>query len=109
MSKKEYLCIMFLYNVTLIVEESSNSAFFNWLELFYIPNAMGSGKFISKRLLKVYNSPNEGTTYCLQFIAENMGNYEAYKQNFETKIETELQSKFANKYVSFTTLMEYLD
>jgi hypothetical protein len=100
---------MFLYNVTLIVEESSNAAFLNWLESFYVPNAMSSGNFTSNRLLKVHNSPNEGTTYCLQFIAENMGNYEAYKQNFETKIEAELQSKFANKYVSFTTLMEYLD
>ncbi|RYG07973.1 MAG: DUF4286 family protein, partial [Chitinophagaceae bacterium] len=73
---------MLLYNVTLIIEDSAVEEWLNWMQEKHIPDVLATGKFVSNRLLKVLDSPNEGVTYCAQYVAESLADYEDYQLNF---------------------------
>jgi len=100
---------MLLYNVTLIIEDAVADAWLIWMNEEHIPQVMATGKFVSNRLLKVIDSPNEGVTFCAQYVAENMGEYLDYQENFAPDLQNELNEKFKEKFVAFRTLMEYVD
>lgn len=100
---------MLLYNVTLILEDSAVEEWLVWMLNTHIPAVLNSGKFVSHRLLKVLDSPNEGTTYCVQYVAEDRAAYEDYQLHHAPALQADLQHKFENRYVAFRTLMEYID
>lgn len=74
----------------------------------HIPEVMETGMFVSYRLLHVLDSPNEGVTYCAQYVSENMENYLAYQEIFAPALQADLNEKFENQFVAFRTLMEYV-
>ncbi len=100
---------MILYNVTIIIEESIHEPWLNWMQHTHIGQVMETGCFASNRLLKVLDSPNEGITYCIQYIADTLEKYNEYKQNYAAQLQADFPAEFANKFVSFRTLMEFLD
>lgn len=99
---------MFLYNVTIIIEEAAAEEWLKYMNEFHIPEVMATGKFVSNRLLKIIDSPNEGVTYCSQYVTESLAEYEDYEQNYATKLQADLQQKFENKFVSYRSLMEFI-
>lgn len=99
---------MLLYNVTIIIEDSAANEWLQWMQETHIPEVMATGKFVSNRLLKVLDSPNEGVTYCIQYVAENITEYNDYQENFALTLQADLQVKFENKFVAFRTLMEFI-
>lgn len=99
---------MLLYNVTVIIEEDSASEWLRWMEETHIPAVMETGKFVSNRLLRVLDSPNEGVTFCTQYIAENRADYDDYQLNYAPALQAELQHQFKDKHVAFRTLMEFV-
>jgi len=99
---------MLLYNVTLIIEDRSEAAWLKWMQEEHIPEVMATGLFVSNRLLKVLDSPNEGVTYCSQYVAQTMEDYETYQAKYAPALGEELNIKFKDKLVSFRTLMEYV-
>ncbi len=100
---------MLLYNVTLIIEDTAVEEWLSWMHETHIPAVLATEKFVSHRLLKVLDSPNEGVTYCVQYVVENSSNYEDYLLNFEPALQADLQQKFENRFVAYRTLMEYTD
>ncbi|KIO78005.1 hypothetical protein TH53_06135 [Pedobacter lusitanus] len=99
---------MLLYNVTLIIEEVSAAAWLQWMQEEHIPEVMSTGLFVSNRLLRVVDSPNEGVTYCAQYVLQSIEDYNAYQLKHADSFSAELNSRFKDKYVSFATLMEYI-
>jgi len=99
---------MLLYNVTVIIEDAAAEEWLQWMQEIHIPEVMETGKFVSHRLLKVLDSPNEGVTYCTQYIAESLADYEDYQQNYAPTLQAAVQQKFENRLVSFRTLMEFV-
>jgi hypothetical protein len=81
---------MLLYNVTLIIEEAAENEWLQWMKEIHIPEVLATEKFVSNRLLKVLDSPNEGVTY------------------FAPALQAKLQIKFENRFVAFRTLMEFV-
>ena len=73
---------MFLYNVTLILEDAAAEEWLQWMQDVHIPEVMATGLFVSNRLLKVVDSPNEGVTYCTQYVVETLDNYNKYQEIF---------------------------
>jgi hypothetical protein len=100
---------MLLYNVTLIIEDAVADTWLEWMQEVHIPEVLATGMFVSSRLLKVIDSPNEGVTYCAQYVAENLENYNRYQDEFAPVLQADLNEKFANQFVAFRTLMEYVD
>lgn len=100
---------MILYNVTVIIDEGIGTEWLTWMQSVHIPRVMEAGRFVSSRLLKVLESPNEGITYCVQFIADSIESYRKYQLEYETGMLNALQAKFPNRLVSFSTTMEFVD
>jgi len=99
---------MLLYNVTSIIDDAAADRWLQWMQETHIPKVMETRKFVSYRLLKVLDSPNEGVTYCAQYVAENMEDYLEYQENFAPKLQAEVLQHFENQLVAFRTLMEYI-
>ena len=99
---------MVLYNVTIILEESIQKEWLNWMQTTHIENVMNTGCFVSHRVLKVLDSPNEGITYCVQYIADTMEKYNEYQQRFAAKLQSDFPEQFQNRFVTFRTVMEFI-
>jgi hypothetical protein len=99
---------MLLYNVTSIIEDASADRWLQWMQESHIPAVMSTGKFVSQRLLRVLDSPNEGVTYCAQYVVDNMADYLDYQANHAPALQAETAANFENQAVSFRTLMEYV-
>lgn len=99
---------MYLYNITVIVETDSAFDFLQWVNANFIDKIMQTECFVSNRFLKIVDSPNDGVSYCLQFIAETLESYSDYKENHEQTLLAQLYSQFDKKLVTFSTLMEFL-
>lgn len=99
---------MLLYNVTLIVEDASAAEWLQWMQEVHIPKVMATGLFVSNTMLKVVDSPNEGVTYCSQYVTQSKEDYDNYQQLHEPSIQEELNTRFKDKLVVFRTLMEYI-
>ncbi|MGB4775133.1 MAG: DUF4286 family protein [Daejeonella sp.] len=100
---------MILYNVTVIIDEDIQQEWLNWMRETHIPDVMATELFVSNRILKVLDSPNEGITYCIQYIADSIEKYNEYKEKFSPKLQLEVSQKFDSKLVSFRTVMEFID
>lgn len=99
---------MLLYNITYIIEDAAAAEWLLWMVEEHIPKVMSTELFVSNRLLRVLDSPNEGVTFCSQFVVEDMKEYETYQHNFAPALAEEANTRFKDKFVSFRTLMEYL-
>ncbi len=100
---------MILYNVTIILDESIHQEWLNWMRSEYIPNVMNTGYFVSNRMLKVLDSPNEGVTYCVQYIADTHDHLNEFTQKHAADLHSNLPEQFLNKFVLFDTAMEFID
>jgi hypothetical protein len=99
---------MLLYNVTFIIEDKSAVEWLLWMTEEHIPQVLATGMFVSNRLLRVIDSPNEGVTFCSQYVAQTMEDYETYQLLHAPALIEELDRRFKDKFVSFRTLMEYI-
>ena len=99
---------MLLYNITFIIDDAVADAWHQWMREEHIPNVLATGKFVSNRLLKVIDSPNEGVTFCSQYIVETMADYLEYQEIYAPQLVQELD-KFKDKMVAFRSLMEFVD
>ncbi|MCX2496363.1 DUF4286 family protein [Pedobacter sp. PF22-3] len=99
---------MFLYNVTLILDATAAEDWLQWMQDIHIPQVMATGMFVSNRLLKVVDSPNEGVTYCSQYVVETLDNYNKYQETFAPALQAELNEKYKNRFVAYRSLMEFV-
>lgn len=100
---------MILYNVTIIMDEDIHQNWLNWVNANHINDVMNTGCFVSYRTLKVLDSPNEGITYCIQYIADSLENYNEYVQKHSSRLQGDIPNQFLNKLVTFQTVMEFID
>ena len=100
---------MFIYNITVLIEESVEQEWLSWIKLNYIQTVMETGFFQSCQLLQVTDSPNEGLTYCLQFRTNEISSLQSYQSLYATQIESEHQLAFPNQLVTFSSNMKLID
>lgn len=96
---------MIVYNETYIVDDSVHLEWLEWIKAEHIAQIMGTGLFNSFNILHVLNSPNEGVTYCIQYLTDTVANYHLVEQQLQD-LHQILFSRFENKFVQFTTLMQ---
>jgi len=99
---------MFLYNVTLILEDAAAQEWLQWMQETHIPQVMATGMFVSNRLLKVVDSPNEGVTYCAQYVVDSLENYNQYQEVHAPALQAELNERYKNRFVAYRSLMEFI-
>jgi len=100
---------MIIYNDTIILDEAIHDEWLHYMKTIHIPAVMATGHFSSHRILRVIDSPNEGVTYCIQYNADNIGQFQQYYMNHLHKLQADHQQKFDEKFVIFNTLMEEME
>lgn len=99
---------MILYNITVIIDEGVEKDWLQWVRQVFIPKALSTNLLVSNRILKVLDSPNEGVTYCLQFIADNINSYNEFRDSQAPALLESHTQQFQNNAVYFSTIMEFI-
>lgn len=99
---------MYIYNVTINIEESVHDKWLDWMKTEHIPDMLKTGKFTKAIMTRVMvEEEMGGITYSVQYTApdkKSLQNY--YKENAQ-----DLRSRgkvFEGKMVTFRTELEVI-
>jgi hypothetical protein len=100
---------MVILNETVIIDPEIEAEWLSWIKTVHMPAVMATGYFENSRILNVLNSPNEGITYCLQYEASNIEEFETYKFTVGDALKSNHLKKFENKLVLFESIMQVIN
>jgi len=100
---------MIIFNDTVIVEESVHQEWLKWMQEVYIPEVMATGNFKSYQVLNVIDSPNEGVTYCIQYNAETLTDFNQFYTKHLHRLQALHNNEFKDHFVIFNTLMQTVE
>ncbi|WP_295675145.1 DUF4286 family protein [uncultured Mucilaginibacter sp.] len=100
---------MIIFNDTVIIEEAVQEKWLNWIKEVHIPSVMGTGHFKSYQILNVIDSPNEGVTYCIQYRADSIADFNQFYSKHLHRLQEAHNREFENQFVIFNTLMQTVD
>jgi hypothetical protein len=100
---------MIIFNDTVIVDEAIHEKWLTWMQQVYIPAVMETGHFKSYKVLNVIDSPNEGVTYCIQYNAETIEDFNHFYNKHLHRLQEIHNQEFENQFVIFNTLMKTVD
>ncbi len=98
---------MLTYNVTINVDDSIHNKWLKWITSKHIPDVISTKcftKYIMYRLLSP--SPEEGTSYVIQYFCKNIEDYERYQLKHAAILQNEHKEKFDGKFTAIRSLME---
>src|SRR5690606_1133970 len=101
-----YLRAMYLYNVTIIVENDIRDAVKRMLRAQVAGKQTPDG---SLALLELLDSPHEGVTYCLQLRCSDQAAIAAFQAQGLTALQGELNEQYPGQVVFFDSMMKYLN
>ena len=95
---------MYIYNVTINIEESIHDTWLKWMQEKHIPEMLDLGKF-SKALMSRVMIEEEmgGITYSVQYTTDSKTTLEKYYKEDAPKLRQEGAKLFAGKFVAFRT------
>lgn len=99
---------MYIYNVTVSVEESAHEAWLTWMIEEHIPLVMKTACFVEYRILRVLAAEDEGRTFSVQYYFKEMADIENYQKNFAPALQADHRAKFGDKANAFRTLLEII-
>ncbi|TRZ43960.1 DUF4286 family protein [Robertkochia solimangrovi] len=100
---------MYIYNVTINIDESVHDAWVKWMQESHIPEMMSTGKFTNARMVKVLvEEEMGGITYSVQFLTESKEILERYYQEDADRLRALALKAFPNKFVAFRTELEII-
>jgi hypothetical protein len=98
---------MILFNITILSDNEVHEELRSWILKDFIPTVAKEELFRSQSLLKILNSPNEGVTYSLQFIAENEDKVDTFRKGQLLSLHNKAQNEYANQVYLLESLMEF--
>ena len=101
---------MFIYNVTIKVQEPIHEGWLQWLKEEHVPEVLATGCFTNAtivRLLEVDDS--EGPTYAIQYNAESKALYNRYIENFAGILRQKSFDKWGDQFMGFRSLMQVIN
>jgi phosphoribosylamine-glycine ligase len=101
---------MYIYNVTVNVEESIHEAWLSWMKNKHIQEVLNTQKFQSARLVKVLVEEDMGgTTYSVQYFTDSKEKLDAYYLEDAPRLREEGMRLFGDKMLAFRTELEVLE
>lgn len=99
---------MIIYNVTVNVDDPVHEEWLDWMQRVHIPEVMQTGMFMDYSFSKLITRQHDesGTTYVIQYLAENMEMYDRYVAEFAPALQQKTLSKYGERVIAFRTLME---
>jgi len=99
---------MYIYNVTINIEESAHDQWFEWMKNKHIPDMLSTGKFSKALMSKVLvEEEMGGITYAVQYTTQSKEVLQKYYDEDAERLRSEA-SRFAGKFVAFRTELEIM-
>lgn len=96
---------MYLYNISIIVEESAHADTLNWITSTYLPALPAEH---NPQLLSLLDSPHEGYTYSLQVKFNEQDALESFKAAYLQELQNYLVTHHPERAFLFDSTMQYL-
>ena len=101
---------MFIYNVTIKLEEAIHEQWLQWLKEEHIPDVIATGCFTRATVLRLLETDDsEGPTYAIQYFAESKANYNRYIEKFAPEMRQRSFDKWCNRFIAFRSVMEVVN
>lgn len=101
---------MFIYNVTIKLEESIHEQWLDWMLNQHIPEMISTGCFTKGKVLRLLEiDDEEGPTYAIQFSAESKANYNRYIEKFAAEMRQRSFDKWGNRFIAFRSVMQVVN
>lgn len=99
---------MYIYNVTINIDESIQDSWLKWMQLEHIPAMLNTGKFSGALMTRVQIEEDMGgITYSVQYRTDSKATLQKYYDEDAEKLRS--QSKpFEGKFVAFRTELEVI-
>ncbi len=99
-----------LYNETIKVDLDIHDEWLSWMKSKHILDIMSTNMFESYKILKILSQDeSDGITYSIQYICPDMKTLHKYTVGKGSQLQSEHQSRYKGKYVSFQTLLEIVE
>src|ERR1051326_3941022 len=100
---------MIIYNVTINIDDSVHDKWMAWMMEKHIPEIMATGKFFQSKFVKVLVVEEMGgTTYSIQYFAENKEKLDEYYNDHAPAFREEGARLFGDKMLAFRTELELI-
>ena len=99
---------MILYNVTVNIDESVEKEWLQWMIEVHIPEVMNTGLFVSSKVCRIHAEEVGGSSYSIQYFANNMDDYDTYQKLHSPALQKEHARKYAGKFAAFRTILEVI-
>ena len=99
---------MYIYNVTVTLEESIRDEWLAWMKEIHIPDVMRTGIFTESKICKLVTEEPE-FTYAVQYMFRSMEDLRKYRDEFAPNLQKEHSEKFKGKFVAFRTILEIIE
>ncbi len=97
---------MYIYNVTINIEETIHDEWLDWMKKEHIPNMIATGKFSKALMTKVLvEEEMGGITYSIQYTTDSKETLQKYYTEDAERLRAEA-NHFAGKFVAFRTELE---
>jgi hypothetical protein len=100
---------MYIYNVTVNIDDSAHKDWVNWMRETHIPDVLNTGLFASCRFCKVMVDEESGTTYSIQYLVKDLETLQLYQQLYAPALQKEHTERYKGKFVAFRTILELKD
>lgn len=101
---------MILYSITINVDDSIHDEWVEWIQKEHIPEVMETGCFGTAEMFRIVSpEPEDGTTYCIQYMASDISDYERYQIEHAAILQTKHKDKYGRNFTAVRTVMESLD
>lgn len=98
---------MYIYNVTINIEESVHDEWLKWMKEIHIPDVLATGKFFNAKMCKVLvEEEMGGTTYSVQYTTSDKETLDLYYQEDADRLRQDITQRFAGRFVAFRTELE---
>lgn len=101
---------MYIYNVTINIDESVHDPWLAWMRTCHIPQMLATGKFTQAKMCRVLvEEETGGITYSIQYTARDLETLQSYYEQDAGRLREDANHKFNEKFVAFRTEMEVVD
>jgi hypothetical protein len=100
---------MILYNVTISIDVAVKDKWMDWMRATHIPEVLATKCFTECRFSRVHGEEDNGETYAVTYVAEDMETYNHYQQEFALGLQTKTAALFAGKFAAFRTVLTVVE
>ena len=100
---------MYIYNVTVNIEESVHDKWLKWMKEKHIPDMLGTGKFSSAKMCQVMvKEETGGITYSVQYTTDGIITLQEFYDQDAPRLRSEEMAIFKDKLLSFRTELKLI-